>query len=219
MRQFLKIYINNPSKLAFRKLTKANETNAAKASISEHRAESLKEALQLEKKKRRRGKKLNLTGEPSGKAQFFGTAEVLAAIARKDAKVAQAEQDKLDKQKAKEDAKIAKAIENALKKQEKELERLRKAEEKVISDQVKKEKHKLEVLERAVARKAATAARNAAKKAKPSRIVILKVGSSILSNIGAQEAVLVEEDDSEATRVVQTSRSGREIILPQRLRK
>jgi hypothetical protein len=206
-------------KLAFRKLTKANETNAVKASIAEHRIESLKEALQLEKKKRRRGKKLNLTGEPSGKAQFFGTAEVLAAIAREDAKVAQVEQDNLDKQKVKEDAKIAKAIENALKKQEKELERLRKAEEKVISDQVKKEKYKLEVLERAAARKAATAARNAAKKAKPSRIVILKVGSSILSNLGAQEAVIVEEDDSKAVRVVQTSRSGREIILPQRLRK
>jgi methionine synthase I (cobalamin-dependent) len=61
----------------------------------------------------------------------------------------------------------------------------------VISNQVKKEKYKLEVLERAVARKAATVARNTAKKAKPSRIVILKVGSSILSNIGAQEAVLV----------------------------
>jgi hypothetical protein len=88
MRQFSKIYINNPSKLAFRKLTKANETNTAKASIAEHRAESLKEALQLEKKKRRRGKKLNLTGEPLGKAQFFGIAKVLAAIAREDAKVA-----------------------------------------------------------------------------------------------------------------------------------
>ena len=84
---------------------------------------------------------------------------------------------------------------------------------------MKKEKHKLEVLERAAARKAATAARNAAKKAKPSRIVILRVGSSILSNLGAQEAVIVEEDDSEAVGVMQTSRSGREIILPQRLRK
>jgi hypothetical protein len=72
-----------------------------------------------------------------------------------------------------------------LKKQEKELERLRKAEEKVISNQVKKEKHKLEVLEQAAARKATTIARNTAKKAKPSRIVILKVGSSILSNLGA----------------------------------
>ena len=89
-----------------------------------------------------------------------------------------------------------------MKKQEKELERLRKAEEKVIADQVKKEKHKLEVLERAAARKAATVARNAAKKAKPSRIVILRVGSSILSNLGAQEAVIMEEDDSEAVGVV-----------------
>jgi hypothetical protein len=58
----------NPSKAAFRKLTKANESNAAKASIAEHRAEGLKEALQLEKKKRRRGKKLNLIREPLGKA-------------------------------------------------------------------------------------------------------------------------------------------------------
>jgi hypothetical protein len=51
---------------------------------------------------------------------------------------------------------------------------------------VKKEIRKSEVLERAVARKAATIARNATKKAKRSRIVILKVGSSILSNLGAQ---------------------------------
>jgi hypothetical protein len=58
----------NPSKAAFCKLTKANESNAAKASIVEHRIEGLKEALQLEKKKRRRGKKLNLIGEPLGKA-------------------------------------------------------------------------------------------------------------------------------------------------------
>ena len=88
MRQFNKTYAKNPTKEAFRKLTKANETNVAKASIAEHRAEGLKEALKLEKKKRQRGKKLNLTGEPSGKAQFFGTAEVLAAVRRENEKVA-----------------------------------------------------------------------------------------------------------------------------------
>jgi hypothetical protein len=125
----------------------------------------------------------------------------------------------LDKLKAKEDAKSAKAIKDALEKQEKEVEKARKVEQKAINDGVKREKHKLEVLERAAARKVATAARNAAKKAKPSRIVILTVGSSILSNLGAQEAVIVEEDDSEAIGVVQTSRLGRVIILPQRLRK
>ena len=110
-------------------------------------------------------------------------------------------------------------MKEALKEQEKELERLRKAEQKEVTAQVKHEKHKREVLERAAARKAATAARNAAKKAKPSRIVILRVGSSILSNLGGQGAEIVEEDHTEAVRVVQTSRSGRQIILPQRLRK
>ncbi len=48
MRQFLKLHTRAPSKLAFRKLTKANETNAARALIIEHRANGLKEALQME---------------------------------------------------------------------------------------------------------------------------------------------------------------------------
>jgi hypothetical protein len=38
-------YASRHTKVAFCKLTKANETNAAKASIAEYRAESLKEAL------------------------------------------------------------------------------------------------------------------------------------------------------------------------------
>ena len=77
----------NPSKVAFRKLTKANELNVVKASIAEYRIEGLKEALQLEKKKRRREKKLNLIGEPLGKAQFFEIAKVLAIIVFKETKV------------------------------------------------------------------------------------------------------------------------------------
>jgi hypothetical protein len=83
---------------------------------------------------------------------------------------------------------------------------------------VKSEKHKREVLDRRAARKAATAARNAAKKAKPSRIVILRVGSSILSNIGALEEGVAKEAITKEVGVVQTSRSGRQINLPQRLR-
>jgi hypothetical protein len=75
-----------------------------------------------------------LTEEPAGKAQFFGIAKVLAIIVYKNRKITKAKQDKLDKQKAKEDTKITKAIENALKKQEKELEKLRKAEEKEITN-------------------------------------------------------------------------------------
>jgi hypothetical protein len=57
-------------------------------------------------------------------------------------------------------------------------------------------------LERVIVRKAAIIARNATKKAKSSRIVILRVGSSILLNLGAREAVIIEEDNSEAIWVV-----------------
>jgi hypothetical protein len=52
-----------------RKLIKANEINASQAAIAKHQVESLKEALVIEKKKRKRGKKLNLIGEDAGKAQ------------------------------------------------------------------------------------------------------------------------------------------------------
>jgi hypothetical protein len=53
---------------------------------------------------------------------------VLVAVGRANEKVVKAEQDKLNKEKAKEDAKVAKAVKDALAEQEKELKRLRKAE-------------------------------------------------------------------------------------------
>ena len=60
---FNKTYSKIPTKQALLKLAKANEYNAARGSIAEHQAEGLKEALQIEKKKRQRGKKLNLLGK------------------------------------------------------------------------------------------------------------------------------------------------------------
>jgi Skp family chaperone for outer membrane proteins len=168
----------------------------------------------MEKKKRRRGKKLNLLGEEAGKAQFFGTGEVMAAQARADEKDTKAEQEKLDKEKRKEDAKVTKAVKEALAEQEK----LKKAEQKEINTQVRSERKKQEVLDRAIARKQATEAKKAAKKAKPSRIIILRAGSSILANISTQEEVVVEEPITKAVVVPQTTRSGRQIILPQRYR-
>lgn len=214
MRQFTKTFAKVPTKEAFRKLIKANESNAAKAAIAAHRADGLKEALQWEKKKRCRGKKLNLTGEEAGKAQFFSTAEVMCAQSREDAKVAQAEQAKLDKEKAKEEKAVAKAVNKALVEQE----AIRKAEQKEIDTQVKAEAKKQAVLDRVAARKATTVVKKAAKTAKPSRIVILSVGSSILKSLGSHEQVEVENPASKAMRVVQTTKSGRQIILPQRLK-
>jgi DDE superfamily endonuclease len=214
MRQFAKTYTKNPTKEAFRKLTKANEANSALASIAEHRAKGLKEALQMEKKKRRRGKKLDLSGEPSGKAQFFGVEEVIAAQAFENAKLEKIEQEKLDKEKKKEDKKIEKTVKEALQKQEK----AKKAKQKV--------EKKRELLNKAAGKKIAAAARKVAaetkkteKKTIPTRIVILRVGPLVLSNIESQEEVVADEPIAEAVGVVQTSRSGRPIVLPQRLKK
>jgi len=225
MRQFTRLYTKNPSKEPFRKLVKANETNSALASIAEYRAEGLKEALKMEKSKRQRGKRLNLSGEPSGKAQFFGTAEVLAAVARENEKVEKAEQEKMAKEKAKEDTKVVKAVketlaeqEKARKAEEKEQERIRKAEQKEVDTQVKAEKREQAKLDKAAAKTEAIQAKETAKKAKPSRTLILKAGSSILANISVQEAVVVEEPVIEPVVVPQTSRSGRQIVLPQRQR-
>ena len=204
MRQFSKTCTKNPTKEAIRKLIKANEANSARASIAEHRAEGLKEALQIEKKKRRQGKKLNLTGEPSGRAQFFGSEEVKIAQARENERVTKAEQDKLDKEKRKEDAKIVKAIDLQVRAEKREREKL----EKIAAKQAAAE-----------AKKNAAGAKKAAKNTKPSRIVIFRVGSSILSNLGDQEEVVVEEPITEAVGVVLTSRSGRPIVLPERLKK
>jgi hypothetical protein len=92
------------------KFIKANETNSAHAFIAEHCTEGLREALQIEKKKRCQEKKLNLIGEPSRKAQFFGTKEVIIAQVFENKRVTKTEQDKVDKEKRKEGAKIVKVI-------------------------------------------------------------------------------------------------------------
>ena len=88
------------------------------------------------------------------------------------------------------------------------------------------EEHNQGVLDRANARKAVAAAKKeaveavkAAKKAKPSRIVILRVGSTILASLGSEEQVVVEEPEEEVRVVPQQTRAGRQIVLPQRLRK
>jgi hypothetical protein len=139
-----------------------------------------------------------------GKAQFFGTSVVIIAQVRETERVTKAEQDKLDKEKRKEDAKIAKAIDLQVRAEKRKRERL----EKVTAKKAIAE-----------AKKATAEAKKVAKNAKPSRIVILKVGSSILLNIDVLEKAVIEELVTEAAGMVLTSRSGRPIILPQHLKK
>ena len=68
----------------------------------------------MEQKKRCREKKFNLVGESSGRAQFFGTKEVLAVQARETEKLELAEKEKLEKEKKKEEKAVTKAVKEAL---------------------------------------------------------------------------------------------------------
>jgi ABC-type Fe3+-citrate transport system substrate-binding protein len=69
------------------------------------------------------------------------------------------------------------------------------------------------------AKKIAAEAKKIEKKTKPSCIIILRVGPLVLPNTESQEEVVVEEPIAEAVGVVPTTRSGRPIVLPQRLKK
>ena len=59
----------------------ANERLAADHSIDQHIIKGLCEALKNEKKRRKRGKRLNLLGEENNGPQFFSPARVQAARA------------------------------------------------------------------------------------------------------------------------------------------
>jgi hypothetical protein len=87
-------------------------------------------------------------------------------------------------------------------------EKRRKAKKIKINKQVRKEVQKQRVLERkearlvaGVAKKKTVTAIKAIKKAKPSRIVILRVGSTILASLRLQEQVVVEELEEEVVLV------------------
>jgi hypothetical protein len=60
----------------------------------------------MEKKKRHWGKKLDLSREPSSKAQFFGVEEIIAMQVFENTKLEKIEQEKLDKEKKREDKKL-----------------------------------------------------------------------------------------------------------------
>ncbi len=83
---------------------------------------------------------------------------------------------------------------------------------------MKAETKKREIETARAAKKAAKEAEKAAKKAKPSKIVILRLGSSLLRSLGSHEVVEVEEVGVQEVVEVQVTRRGRQIILLERHR-
>jgi DDE superfamily endonuclease len=81
IRRFQEDFLRSPTAAKQQLLLKANERLAAEHSIAIHRCRGLEQALQLEKRKRQKGKRLNLVGEEASGAQFFSPERVRAARA------------------------------------------------------------------------------------------------------------------------------------------
>lgn len=130
VRRLQQQYHKAPSSPLLNKLFRANERLVSQHSINQHTLHGMIEAFKLEKKKRRRGKRLNLTRDEDSGPQFFSPARVEAARtwqASKDAEEVQRQQSiqeskaaiamkKLEKQKIATEKRIQKAAEKQLQK-------------------------------------------------------------------------------------------------------
>ncbi len=93
-------YKIEPTKLLMSKILRANERLAAHHDIDLHVIERLKMDIKQERKRRKRGKRLNLCGEQDSGPQFYGPEEVKAAQdyqASKEVEEEQRKQEIIDK--------------------------------------------------------------------------------------------------------------------------
>jgi hypothetical protein len=81
-----KVYCLQQAKPVLEKILNANIHLAAQVSIQTHIITRLWEAFQIEKKKRRKAKQLNLLGEDDVRPQFYSPARIKAAQAVQGAK-------------------------------------------------------------------------------------------------------------------------------------
>jgi hypothetical protein len=127
IRRFQKSFLSSPTAAKTKLLLKANERLAAEHSIAIHVNRGLEQAMKLEKRKRRRGKRLDLVGEEASGAQFFSPGHVQAARDFQALKEAE-KQVKLDEKTDKK----AKAAAVKLQKEKNKIERAIKVAEKKI---------------------------------------------------------------------------------------
>jgi hypothetical protein len=175
MRQFHKAYLANPSPSLVRQLFRANNVLATQAAIADHRAKGLLQALQIEKKKRQRSKRLGLTGKEMSGPQFFGVDEILTAKAFQEGKEAIKEQKIQDKEAEKE-----------LKLQEKQaaqLVREEKAAQVAVDRQISQNIKATEKEKKLAEKEARKQVQKYVKKSKKSLIIILLCGKDILLSL------------------------------------
>jgi hypothetical protein len=122
LRQLKKEAYRQPTSKLLEKLFKATLSLAADQSIAAYRAKGLEESLRLERKKRSRGKRLNLVGESDSRSQLFSPSRTIRARDFDKLKVAKIQQEK--------EAKAVAKLKKQKEKERKELEAIEKAAQK-----------------------------------------------------------------------------------------
>ncbi len=207
IRRAQKALRKNPTKENLDLILRSQERLAAQHEIDQHIQRGLLDTLTNEKKRRKRGKKLNLLGEEDIGAQLFHSSRVYAALEFQAAKEATEQAEKAGKE-----AKKAQATEN---KQRKEVE----AQEKAVQRRLDREVKAQAKADKLAAKEAIkTQPRVAKRNEKKSLIVVLPYKKA---SIGSTKAVTFAEHvevvtEGEGSKIVATR--TRTIHLPQRFK-
>jgi hypothetical protein len=206
VRRVHKAYQKSPTAQRLTIIFHANIRLATQHSIDQHTITGLMGALKEEKKKRSRGKRLNLVGEEDSGPQFYSPSRVHRAKTFADERKAeeQVEQDRIATKKAtaianrlrKEEEKAARALQASIRKQEAAEKKLQKAAE------VQAQKDQRQVAKQA--REAQLLARRASKAAPKSKEATI---------VRRQSTVVAKVDGGFAKVKVVTSR-GRTTMRP-----
>jgi hypothetical protein len=197
-----------------RKLFKAAEQAAIERDITNFRATGLREALNIEKKKRQRGKALNILGLSSTGAGLFVSGEKINDTKTKQKnKETVFEKETIKKKTQKEQDEVSKQLRKDQEGQDKETKKARKVEQAEVSKQVKAKTKKIVATATRAAKKTKNAAKKAAPKPKPSKIVALKLGSTVLQSLGSHKVVEIDTEDVQKEVVGYMIRKGKQIIL------
>ena len=207
-RRVHKEYKKAPTQKGLALIFRGHEELAAKDSINQHIIKGLQQSLKLEKKKRQKGKRLNLIGGEDHGPQFFTPERVHATI--------NYQAQKEDNHKLEKRARIENKAKKALEKKEKELQKQLNRDER-LEKHTKAQNEKLEKATQQKAQLDAKKAIQAIDKAKKTASKVLNRSKVALTGKRKLDSVdLVESSTPIAKRAITTNSRGRPVITPAR---
>jgi hypothetical protein len=214
-RRVHKEYKRAPTRKGLALIFRGHEELAAKDSINQHIIKGLQQSLQLEKKKRNKGKRLNLVGEEDHGPQFFTPERVKAAIAYQ----AQQEAEEEALKQVKLDNKAKKALEKEEIEARKKLAREERLQKRVQAQCMKLQKS-IERTEKAAAHKAQLEEKRALqqlnKARKEASKALNKANKAPKGKRKLVDSVELVDSAPVAKRAIATNSRGRPVITPAR---